>query len=73
MHSTTGPSVNCRIHQVPKDKFNIIANIFHYHKEKIAGVKPDLQQWESISNTFGTYHNQDFVTEEDNLSLMSVT
>jgi hypothetical protein len=33
----------------------------YYHKEKIAGVKPDLQQWEPISNTFGTYHNQGFV------------
>ena len=46
---------------LPKDKFNIIANIFHYHKEKFAGVKPGLQQCESISNTFGTYHNQGFV------------
>jgi hypothetical protein len=46
---------------LPKDKFNIIANIFHYHKEKFAGIKPGLQQCESISNTFGTYHNQGFV------------
>ena len=46
---------------LPKDKFNIIANIFHYHKVKFAEVKPALQQCESISITFGTYHNQGFV------------
>ena len=34
---------------LPKDKFNIIASIFHYHKEKFTGVKPGLQQCESIS------------------------
>ena len=42
---------------LPKDIFNIIANIFHYHNS----LKPGLQQFESISNTFGTYHNQGFV------------
>ena len=46
---------------LPKDKFNMIVNIFHFHKVKIAGVKPGLHQCESISNTFGTYHNQGFV------------
>jgi hypothetical protein len=44
---------------LPKDKFYIIAN--GNHKEKFAGVKPGLQQWESISITFGTYHNHGFV------------
>jgi hypothetical protein len=43
---------------LPKDKFNIIANIFHYQKVKFAEVKPALQQCETISITLGTYHNQ---------------
>jgi hypothetical protein len=46
---------------LPKYKFNIIANIFHYHKEKFAGVKPGLQQCESISIFFFFSYSQDFI------------